>query len=145
MCECGCVYSDEHYRFPGPGESFYLLTIHGGCKECDSPTGVEIEHVLPGTFNHEYYGDPEHFNGNLKFEDWADKRLGVAIACGMLSSEFVAATRNHLIGIDSKDFAADRKRTIDDDGADAILEEMFDDAIKRPAIVKPVAIQVGDS
>jgi hypothetical protein len=54
MCECGCTSNDLRYnndlryKFPGPGKSFYLLTLTAGCTACDAGSGVMIEHIKPG-------------------------------------------------------------------------------------------------
>lgn len=137
MCECGCAANDKHYRFPGPyrGTSFYLLTLSPSCTSCDAPAGIAIRHIKPGEFNHKWFSDPENVDGTLPLEMWGDGSAGVGIKTGMLRSEFIAATKSHLVGIDSKDFADEGKRKIDDDGADAIIEEMYDDAQFRPTLI----------
>lgn len=137
MCECGCTGNDQHYRFPGPGKTFYILTLSGGCVSCDAPSGFTIERIDSTNILWENFNRGEFLDGNLHFEKWPDS-VGVAVVTGMLKHEFVAATKSHLIGIDSRDFqddeAADGK--IDEIGAETILEEMHEDAQTRPKLVQ---------
>jgi hypothetical protein len=137
MCECGCVSNDKHYRFSGPGKTFYILTLSGCCLSCDAPSGICVRHIKPGEFLHEWYSDPEKLDGELSFENWGDGSGGAAVVIGMLRSEFIESTKSHLIGIDPKDFA-DNDGLIDGIGAEAILEEMYEDAQKKPELVVPV-------
>jgi hypothetical protein len=137
MCECGCVSSDLHYKFPGHGDSIYILTLSKGCIGCDAPSGVTIQNTRPGDSLYEWYRDPETHEGELHFENWGDQGMGAAIITGMLRSEFIKSTRDHLIGINPKDFAYN-DGLIDGDGADVILEEMYSDAQTKPRIVTSV-------
>jgi len=132
MCECGCVMNWDRYKFPATGKAFYLLTLKNHCQDCDGPTGISIELIEPGTFMFDYYSDPEHHNGELKFDDWTDSK-GVAITCGLMKHEFVKKLSQHLIGVNSNDMGEDG--LIDEFGAEVILEEMYDDAQVQPAIV----------
>jgi hypothetical protein len=132
MCECGCVANDERYTLPGPGKSFYLVTLSAGCVDCDGPAGVSIELIEPGTFAHRYYRDPYHTDGPLKFENWSDSK-GAAIVTGFRRCEFVKAMRKHLIGLDSNEMGENGQ--IDEAGADVIAEEMFEDSQRRPELV----------
>jgi hypothetical protein len=139
MCECGCVGNDNKYLFPGPGNTHYVLTLHGGCIECESPSGFTIERVDSTNVLWEEFNRGEFLTGNLAFAKWPDS-VGVAFITGMLRPEFIEATKSHLIGIDSKDFANDadkRSRDIDEYGAEAILEEMYEDAQTKPRLVEP--------
>lgn len=140
MCECGCVSNDEHYKFPGPGDTYYLLTLSGGCGDCDAPAGVCIRHIKPGEFNYWWYKNKENRDGLLTFEMWGDGSGGAAVKTGMVQSEFVKSARGHLIGIDPKDFG-DNDGLIDGFGADVILEEMFDDVASRlrPTVIVPAS------
>lgn len=133
MCECGCVTNDEHYKFPGPGKTFYVLTIHGGCVSCDSPPLIDIEHVSPGTHQFDWYQELDSLDGDLPFEKWADGRRGMAIACGWLRHEFIKAGMSHLVGVSTDEMGEEGK--IDESGADVILEEMFDDVTFRPRLI----------
>jgi hypothetical protein len=135
MGECGCTGRDEHYRFPGPGKTFYILTLSASCTNCDAPAGICIRHVKPGEHLHEYAEEEHYLDGRLRFEMWGDGSGGVAVKTGMIRSEFIKATLKHLVGIDSKKFADDGKREIDEDGADVILEEMYADADFAPELV----------
>jgi len=132
MCECGCVANDRRYTLPAPGTAVYLITLSGGCVDCDGPAGVSIELIEPGTFNHGYYRRPEYTDGPLKFEDWSDSK-GAAIVTGMRQCEFVKAMQKHLIGLDSNEMG--ENGVIDEAGADVIAEEMFEDAVKRPVLI----------
>lgn len=139
MCECGCVENDVHYRFPGPGETFYILTLSGGCIDCDAPSGVVIRHIKPGESNYEWFSDKETIDGELPFDMWGDGSAGAAVATGMLRSEFIKATKQHLIGINSKDFDDNNEdRKIGEIAAEVILEEMYQDAQTRPRLVVQV-------
>lgn len=133
MCECGCTMNDRKYRFPGPTKSFYVLTLHGACENCDAPTGISIELILPGTFLFKRENREEFTDGELQFHDWPESK-GVAIQCGMLKHEFVAKLMPHLIGLDSSEMGGDDGK-IDSYGAEVILEEMYEDAQVRPSIV----------
>jgi hypothetical protein len=133
MCECGCTMSDDKYRLPGPGKSFYLVTLAGMCKNCDAPPGVTIELIEPtNSMYREYKGD-DYGVSPLKLEKWADS-LGVAIITGMRQHEFVKATQSHLIGLNSHDFGGPK---LDQIAAETILEELYDDSQVRPTLVEP--------
>lgn len=134
MCECGCTSNDEHYRFDGPDNTFYILTLSGCCTSCVSPAGICVRHIKPGEFLHEWYSDPENLDGTLAFENWGDGSGGIGAVTGMLRSEFIKATMGHLIGVDSKEMGG-KDGKIDKDGADVILEEMYEDAQMRPRVV----------
>ena len=131
MCECGCTSSDERYSFPGPGKSFYVLTLSRGCVECDAPSGVTIEHIKPGKF---LYDDKvyreELIEGELEFQDWRDSE-GVAIVTGMLRHEFIKALQPHLVGTD-----VGEDGTIDEIGAEVLLEEAYEDSVVKPHFPK---------
>lgn len=138
MCECVCVANDDRYTFPGPGKSFYLLTLSGGCISCDAPSGVSIERVKPGDFLHKYVKENRdtYTCGELSFEKWSDSE-GVGIVTGFRQHEFIAALLSHLVGVSSDEMGEDGK--IDEDGADVILEEMFSDAVVKPHFPKVTA------
>lgn len=137
MGECGCSMNDRHYRFPGPGKTFYILTLSRSCIDCDAPAGICIRHIKPGEFNHEWFSDPEHYDGDLPFEMWGDGSDGAAVKTGVRRHEFVDAVKSHLIGIDSKEFADEGKREIDESGAEVIAEEMYVDADAAPELMLP--------
>lgn len=132
MCECGCTMSDDRYTFPGPGKTFYVLSLSGECKSCDAPPGITIEHIKPGDALYDDYRRGDFIDGPLKFEKWPDN-LGVAIVTGMRQDEFVKSTKQHLIGIASADFG--EKGKIDRIGAETILEELYDDSQVKPWLV----------
>ena len=132
MCECGCTLNDRKYKFPGPGRSFYILSLCGWCVSCDAPSGVTIERIDPTHTLYKDYKRGDFLEGDLKFDAWADS-VGAAIITGMTSAEFVAAAKSNLVGINSKDFGDDGK--IDKIGAETILEEMYEDLQKRPTLV----------
>lgn len=135
MCECGCAGNDKRYKFPGPGKSFYLLTLSGGCINCDYPSGLTVERIKPGDYLHEYLKDNrEHYiDGDLKFEKWTDSE-GVGIVTGFRRQEFIAALLKHLVGISSVEMGENGK--IDAIGAGVILEEMFEDSVVEPHFYK---------
>ncbi len=134
MCECGCPGTWTRYRFPAPKRAFYLLTLMGPCTNCDGSSGFTIELIEPGSFEHGYYSKdyPEALDGELAFEKWGNGNLGVGFDTGMRKHEFIDKLMPHLIGVDSRELG--EKGKIDKFGADAILEEMYDDAQVKPAL-----------
>ena len=82
MGECGCTMNDNRYRLAGPGGTFYVVTLSGNCLDCDSSTGITIEHITPSHPLWEEYGRGGYIDGPLPLEKWADGK-GVAIVCGM--------------------------------------------------------------
>lgn len=129
MCECGCVSNDKRFTLTGPGDSYYLITLRGHCKECDGSSVVLIELLEPGTHGHGYYRD--YTSGPLPFDKWPDS-MGVTINVGMTDQEFRAKLAPHLIGLDSKELGDDG--VLDDAAVDVLLEEMYDDAQTFPSI-----------
>jgi len=129
MCECGCVANDRRYSFPGPGKSFYILTLSGGCVECDAPSGITIEHIKPGMFMFDKVHREEFLDGELKFEKWPDSE-GVAIVTGLLRHEFIKALTPHLSG--SLNNLCDDEGPIDEIGAEVVLEEAYEDSVVKP-------------
>jgi len=47
MCECGCSSFHPQFKMPGPDGKWYLLMVYPGCKNCDSPVGVDIQLIGP--------------------------------------------------------------------------------------------------
>ncbi len=135
MCECGCTMNDERYTFPGPGKVIYMLTLSGGCVDCDAPSGISIERLKPGDFYHANKHRDEFVDGELHFEKWSESE-GVGIITGMLRHEFAKSLAPHLIGV-SADEMGDNG-VIDEAGAEVILEEMFEDSVVKPRIIEPV-------
>lgn len=133
MCECGCEMNARRYTFPAPGKSFYLLVLSPPCTNCVAPPGVSIELIEPSNVLWAEYRRGEWVEGPLKFEDWRDTK-GVRIATGLIREEFVKACSKHLVGIGKEMFGDDGK--IDADGAEVILEEMYDDSHIRPAVLE---------
>ena len=132
MCECGCTSNDDRFSFPGPGKSFYILTLSGGCVDCDAPSGVSIELIEPENVMFIDYRRGEFLNGKLKFEKWPDSK-GAAIVTGLRKHEFVKALMSHLVGVSSDEMGENGK--IDEPGADVILDEMYEDSQVRPKLV----------
>lgn len=132
MCECGCTSNDERYEFPAPKGDRYILTLSGCCTDCDAPAGITIERIDSKAYWR--YREMEMLNGELPFSQWPDSK-GVAIVTGMRSDEFTKALLSHLVGISSDDMGEDG--LIDEDGADVILDEMYEDAQFRPTLVIP--------
>lgn len=129
MGECGCTMNDRKYWFPGPGRFLYLLTLSAGCIDCDAPSGVTIELLKPGDFMAERKHLDEFTEGPLPFEKWSDS-MGVAVVAGLRRHEFVAKLRSHLVGVDSNELGTDG--VLDEDGADVILEEAYEDSVVMP-------------
>lgn len=132
MCECGCTMNDEKLTFPGPGKSFYILSLAAECKSCDAPPGITIELIEPGNVLWDEYKRGEFVDGPLQFEKWRDSK-GVAIVTGMRQHEFVKATISNLMGLEIEDFCEGGK--IDESGAEVILEEMYDDSQVKPHVI----------
>jgi hypothetical protein len=138
MCECGCTGNDEHYTFPGPGKTFYILTLSGGCTgECDAGPGVTIERIKPGDFMHSKENREAFTDGPLKFEKWPDSE-GVAICTGPRQHEFIDSIKSHLIGVSSAELGDDAG-TFDEIGAETLLEEAYPDSVYRPRFPKAEA------
>lgn len=131
MCECGCVGNDERYTLPAPNGAIYVVSLHGGCIDCDSPPGVSIERIDKDNIIFNEWKRGEFSNGPLVLEK------GAAIATGFRRHEFIAAVMKHLVGVSSE--VMGENGLIDEAGADVIAEEMYDDAKFRPSLVPPVA------
>lgn len=131
MCECGCVGSDVRLSFPGPGESFYLLTLSRGCEDCDAASGISIERISPGQFMHRKQSREEFIDGELEFEKWHDNE-GVGIVTGLRKHEFVSALKEHLVGVDSRQLGD--QGVIDEIGAEVILDEAYPDSVVKPHV-----------
>ena len=121
------------YVFPAPKRAIYILTLSGGCVSCDTPAGFIIELIEPTDTLYSEYRRGDFIDGELQFEQWPDSR-GVAIKTGMRRHEFVAALRQHLVGVGSEMFGD--AGNIDDVAADEILEEAFEQAQVRPTLVQ---------
>lgn len=132
MCECGCVSSDRHFRFPASGDSFYILTLQGACVDCDGAPSIRIELVEPSNTLYEEYVRGDFLDGDLAFEECPDSKA-VSIVCGMRRHEFVKAMMAHLVGVDSSELGEDG--TIDEAGAEVILEEMYEDSQTQPRVL----------
>lgn len=131
MCECGCVSNDQKYRLPAKGRSFYLVTLVGGCTECDYPPGVAIELITQSHALFKEYKRGEFVDGDLPLTDWSDGK-GCMIVTGMLSHEFTAKLTPSLVGLDSNELG--ENGVLDQAGAEVTLEEMFSEATVRPFI-----------
>ncbi len=136
MGECGCTMNDNKYTLPGPGKSFYLVSLSGGCVDCDAPPGVTIELIKPGDPLYAEYKSGEYVDGPMTLSNWGDSK-GVAIITGHRRHEFVKETLSHLNGLEVKHFV-DHGR-IGKTGAETILEEMYEDSRVKPSIVVPVS------
>lgn len=136
MCECGCSSNDERYRLLGPDRLLYIITLSGHCASCDAPAGMSIEEIDE---KHSLYWEYQNGDFNcesLRFEKWADSK-GVAIITGMRKHEFVKAMMPHLVGVSSDEMGDNG--TIDEDGAEVIAEEMYDESQTRPVLLKTVS------
>lgn len=110
-----------------------MLTLSGGCVECDAPSGITIERLAKSDI---HYRERDDFTeGELKFEKWVDTE-GVAVVTGLLRHEFVAVLKSHLIGVSSDEMG--EGGVIDEAGAEVILEEMYRDAVVKPRFPKDV-------
>lgn len=135
MGACGCSMNDTRYTLPGPGNSFYVISLSGKCNDCDAPPGVTIELIKPEDSLYAEYHQGVFIDGPLKLEKWPDSE-GAAIVTGMRKSEFVKAVQAHLIGVSLAHFS--KNGMVDRIGAETILEEMYDDSQARPHVVEPV-------
>lgn len=142
MCECGCTSNDRRYSFPGPRKSFYILTLSGGCVDCDAPSGVTIERINPGDFMYDRANREDFLDGKLPFEKWPGSE-GVAIITGLRRHEFVKALQIHLVGTEIIEDG-----TIDEIGAEVLLEEAYEDSVVTPhfpvALIPDATRQGGD-
>jgi hypothetical protein len=118
MCECGCTSNDERYLFPAPGNEVYMLTISGGCTDCDAGPGITIERFDKSNY---WWEHREYLEGKLKFEKWSDTK-GVAIITGHRKREFVKAILPHLVGADVSDEIA----------CEVAIEEAYAASMVRP-------------
>jgi hypothetical protein len=133
MCECGCVGNDDKYSLPGPGESFYLVSLSVACENCDAPPGITIERLDPACRMFEEYATSGMYGVKpLTLNDWTDGK-GVAIVTGMRKDEFVKAMLPHLIGVDSRKLG--ENGVLDECGAEVIAEEMYANSWNQPAVV----------
>ena len=135
MCECGCEMNSRRYIFPAPNRAIYLLTLQTPCINCVAPPGIMIEVINP---EHTLYREYKRGDFNalpLPFQEWSDGR-GISISTGLEREEFIKACSKHLIGIGSSMFGSNG--SIDADGAEVILEEMYEDSQIRPTINEPV-------
>lgn len=131
MCECGCTANDERFTFPGPGKSFYLLTLSAGCDECDAPSGVIIERIKPGDFLYSKENREDFIDGELTFEKWNDSEAA-PIVTGFRKHEFVKALTSHLVGTTVFDLCDEESGVFDEIAAETLLEEMYDDSMVKP-------------
>jgi hypothetical protein len=134
MCECGCEANADRYTLPGPGKSFYLISLSAECLNCDAPPGVTIELIEPSNTLYRDYKEGEFNTEPLKLEKWPDSK-GVAIVAGMRQHEFVKSVKSHLEGMEVEHFT--EKGRIDRIGAETILEEMYEDSQVKPFVVAP--------
>jgi len=42
MCQCGCSDGGPDYKIKGPDNTWYGIRIYAGCRDCDSPIGIDI-------------------------------------------------------------------------------------------------------
>lgn len=133
MGECGCSLNDDKYWFPGPGESYYLLTLSAACTECDTPDGISLEHVKPGDVTYNTSRHEDYCDGQLVFAKWPHND-GVAIVTSLRRHEFIAKLLSHLVGVDSRELSDGD--ALDDAAADVILDEMYPAATVKPQIAR---------
>lgn len=131
MGECGCSMNDDKYTLPGPGKSFYVISLASHCCNCCAPAGISIERIDPGHVLWREYKQGEFTQGQLPLQQWPDN-LGVGIVVGMEKHEFVKAMMTHLVGVSSNELGENGK--IDEYGAEVIAEEMYEDACFRPKL-----------
>lgn len=135
MCECGCDMNSERFWFPAPRNAIYLLTLRTACVHCVAPPSILLEVINPEDPLYRDYKRGDFQTKPLPFEVWPDSR-GVAITTGLMREEFVKACSKHLIGTGADMFGEDG--SVDADGAEVILEEMYEDSQIRPTINEPV-------
>jgi hypothetical protein len=122
----------------GPRRTVYLVTFQRACTNCDGPSGITIEKFDSAEKLKEYRGGYD-IPPAIEFAQWPES-LGVAIITGHRKHEFVKALKNQLMGIDSKDFG---KGPLDEIAAETILEEMYEDSVVTPELVKPCHSPLG--
>lgn len=131
MCECGCVGNWRRYKFPGPGDSFYILVLAPHCLNCDAPSGVFLDHIKPGHTLYADYKRGDFTDGNLEWFDGPDNPTATVVT-GMLRHEFIKALTAHFTEMDVEGLLEDG--AFDECSADVILEEMYDDAQFAPKL-----------
>lgn len=47
MGACGCSEGVGDVRFPGPDGSIYTARVYPGCRDCETPAGVDIQRFDP--------------------------------------------------------------------------------------------------
>ena len=43
MCECGCGTFNGRWKLKAPNKKWYVISIYGGCQNCDAPAGISID------------------------------------------------------------------------------------------------------
>jgi hypothetical protein len=126
--------NDDKFVLPGPNNSVYLLTFRGACKNCDGSDEIIIERFANKRAVRDYLcWAPDEYPETIKLEKWPESH-GVCIITGKLQHEFVEALKGQLIGMKPADFVDKPNGVIDENAADAILEEMYDDSTTRPKL-----------
>lgn len=125
MCTCGCIGRADRYKIEGPDKSFYVISLIPACKSCYVGGTIRIELI------HEH--NPEYkdvIDADWGVEDlpWIDRyNPMVDFATGPNESEFVELISPHLVGLEDMDKI----------GAETAAEEMYNNVIVNPYLVKP--------
>ena len=132
MCECGCRQNDTRYTLPGPNGSVYLISLIQACRNCDGPSGIEIDQFTSEADLLQWCCEmPPSLP--VQFESHGHK--GTNIETGFLGHEFKAALKGHLIGLKSDDLADEPGQGLDEFAVEEILDEMYDSAQFRPQVI----------
>ena len=134
MCECGCRQNDTRYTLPGPTGSVYLISLIQACRNCDGPSGIEIDQFKSEADLLQWCFEMPPF---LPVQFESHGHMGTNITTGFLSHEFKAALKGHLIGLNTDDDRDDDvDHGLDEIAVEEILDEMYDSAQFRPQVIK---------
>lgn len=114
MCECGCSSFHPQFKMPGPDGKWYLLMVYPGCKNCESPVGVDIQLMGSRVAKRDWDIDVRRVP-NLPFHD-GNAALAV-LHPSILRRKFTAS----LVGLE-----VDGDR-VDEVGASVAMDEAFDE------------------
>lgn len=127
MCECGCSELNAQWRMPAPDGKWYVIGIHDGCFDCDSPAGVDMSLFTVGEL--EEYG-----HERLPILDTSNPMIGI----GVLHWQKL---RDRLVGFFAET-PLDADESMDEVAIEDALKDTFQQAVAdtgkeyQPAIKK---------
>jgi hypothetical protein len=136
MCECGCSGNADHYVLPGPNRSVYLITLQSACINCDGPDGITIELFPSKRAVREYlcWADDE-FPETVPLDKWPCSK-GACISTGRTKGEFIETMKKQFVGFQPKGLLDEGQDAFDENAAEVIVEEMYEDSTMRPKLVR---------